>query len=63
MSIKVKVDKEKCIGCQTCTIISPHCFEMDGNVAKEIEGGHGEADCNVQEAAEACPVAAIVIED
>ncbi|HHX58588.1 MAG TPA: ferredoxin [Candidatus Moranbacteria bacterium] len=60
--MKVTVDEEKCIGCQTCTLICPDCFEMDGSIAKVKDGCNGE-NCDPREAAEGCPVGAIVVEE
>ena len=51
----VKVDKEKCIGCGTCTAVCPEGFEMDGGKAKVK---NPKAPC-VDKAVDSCPVQAI----
>ena len=54
---KVKIDKNKCIGCGSCVAICPGNFKLDGakaSVKKEISG----LKCN-EEAADACPVSCI----
>jgi len=61
---KVKVDREKCIGCGSCISVCPENFYFkDGKaeVKKEIIT-EKEYDCNL-EAAELCPVDAISIEE
>lgn len=55
---KVKVDKEKCIGCGLCASLSPKVFVMadDKAVVKQKET---KEDC--REAADSCPTQAIKI--
>ncbi len=59
---RVKVDKDKCIGCGSCPAVCPANFEMrdDGkaHVLKEEVAGLG---CN-QIAAEICPTDAIRVD-
>ncbi len=62
----VKVDEEKCIGCGACVALAPSIFEMDmekmkSRVKKQPES---EEEVNLaKEAAEACPVGAITVEE
>ena len=58
--MKVLVDKEKCIGCGACTSVCDN-FEMkDDGKAHANKSEVAEIGCN-QEAADACPVDAIII--
>ena len=59
MAYKITVDKEKCLGCGACVAQCDN-FEMkeDKAVAKKSEVE--EIGCN-QEAADVCPVEAIII--
>jgi ferredoxin len=62
--MKVRVDEEVCVGDETCVEVCPEIFEMQGDVAitkmkevpEELEGA-------CKEAAESCPVNAILIEE
>ena len=62
--MKVRVDEETCVGDETCVEICPEVFEMNGDVAvakmEEVPEEHEE---KCKEAAESCPVEAIVIEE
>ena len=70
MHIKVN---QKCIGCGTCTVISPEVFEMepDGKsyVKKEYLRNPDKIVSNpqlldkIKKAVESCPVGAIEVED
>lgn len=60
--MRVKIIEDTCIGCGVCPEMCPDLFEMDGAIAKvktEAVPEKLEAECT--EAAESCPVEAIVI--
>ncbi|MEI8140621.1 MAG: ferredoxin [bacterium] len=60
--MNAKVDQDLCIGCGLCEQICPEVFKMEGDkavasgavVPKEVEG-------SCKEAADGCPVSAILI--
>jgi ferredoxin len=62
--MKVRVDEELCVGDETCVEICPEIFEMQGDVAAaKMEEVPGELEGACKEAAESCPVEAILIEE
>ena len=63
--VKVKVDKDKCIGCGVCMALAPEVFEIgeDGKSKVKIEDIPGELLEKVKEAAENCPTNSIEIEE
>ena len=62
--MKVRVDEEVCVGDETCTEICPGIFEMEGDVAvAKMEEVPEELEGACKEAAESCPVDAILIEE
>lgn len=61
--MKAFVDPDTCIGCTQCAGLCPQVFSMNGALAVAIEGDiPGEDVPQAVEAAEACPVSAIRIE-
>jgi ferredoxin len=62
--MKVRVDEEICVGDETCVEICPEIFEMNGDVAvAKMEEVPAELEEKCKEAAESCPVEAIMIEE
>jgi len=62
--MKVRIDESLCTGCGLCVDICPEVFEMPESVsmvkAPEVSGDLVD---KVKEAAESCPVEAIIIEE
>ena len=62
--MKVRVDTDLCVGCGTCVDISPAIFVMEGDVAvTKMTEVPEDLLSECQEAADACGVEAIIIED
>ena len=57
---KPVVNEDLCIGCGTCEALCPKVFKVEEGKSKVVSEECG--DCNCQEAAESCPVSAIVVE-
>lgn len=53
----IKVNKEKCIGCQLCVQIAPDNFEMDDNCKALLKSDMNPV--KIKEAVNNCPVDAI----
>lgn len=63
--MKVKVNKDACIGCGACAAICDTVFELDDeglSVVKEEEVKESDEQA-VRDAADSCPTGAIEIED
>jgi ferredoxin len=62
--MKVRVDEDACVGDGTCVEICPEVFEMEGDLAfvKTEKVPDGLED-TVREAADACPVEAIILDE
>ena len=62
-TVKVRIDKETCIGDETCVEVCPEVFEMEEDVAiAKLENVPKDLEEKVKEAAISCPVEAIIIE-
>lgn len=57
---KLKVDKEKCIGCGACVSVCPKAFKLENGKAAAIKTDVKEVTCE-KEAESMCPVGAISI--
>ncbi|MEM0480944.1 MAG: ferredoxin [Candidatus Aenigmatarchaeota archaeon] len=63
--MRVRVNREKCIGCGACVSLVPEVFEFVEGLAKEkvSEINDEKLKQAVKEAAEICPTGAIEVEE
>lgn len=74
MALRVKVDRELCIGAASCVAVAPNTFELDNEgkaVIKKKDGSMtsdlvdykdiADEEVNILNAAKSCPVNAIII--
>lgn len=57
---KIKINKEKCIGCGACAALCPEVFQIKAGKAT-AKKPTTEKEC-AKQAADACPVCAIALE-
>lgn len=63
-NLKVRVDRDLCIGAGTCVAIASKAFELDPEAKAVILSTSEEEEAEVIiDAAKGCPVAAIIIEN
>ena len=60
---KIVVDHNKCIGCGICVGTDPNHFDYEDSGLSHPISQENIEDASVQEAINACPVAAISIEE
>lgn len=63
--MKVKVNKDACIGCGACAAICPKVFELNDEGLSEAKKGEvkDENKQEVRDAADSCPTGAIEVEE
>jgi ferredoxin len=61
--LKVWVDRQVCVGNAMCESIAPKVFRLDDNRQSEAFDPNGDGEATILEAAENCPVSAIIVED
>lgn len=60
--MKIKVNKEKCLGCATCCFLAPNTFEMAEDGKSRVKNPQGDSEEKILQAVQSCPSAAIEIE-
>ena len=57
--MKIKIDKDKCIGCGTCTVLAPKTFKLGNDSKIKVISPPGDEEEKIKEAIDSCPVEAI----
>jgi len=60
--MKIKIDKEVCIGCGTCTFMAPKTFKLAEDGKAETIEPYGDDETAINDACSNCPVQCITIE-
>ncbi len=61
--MKVRVDRNVCIGASNCVAVAPTVFQLDDSKIATVLDPTTVRDDALWEAAEACPVSAVILED
>jgi len=61
--LKVRIDRDQCIGVGNCVAAAPTVFKLDKSNKAVILKPESVDDDTLMSAAESCPVNAIIIED
>lgn len=61
--LRVRVDHQVCVGNAMCESFAPGVFALNANRQSEVVNPEGDSADKILEAAENCPVSAIVVED
>ena len=61
--LRVWIDRNKCVGSTMCVQIAPRSFALDERKQSKVIDPQGDTAARLRDAAEQCPVSAIVLED
>jgi len=61
--MKVRVDRNTCVGVGNCVTIAPSVFKLDSENKAVVLNPESVAEDVLLSAAESCPVQAIILED
>lgn len=60
---RITVDQEKCVGSTMCMNTAPSVFALNDSNKSAVVNPAGNTEEKILEAAESCPVSAIIVED
>ncbi len=60
---RIVVDRQACIGAQSCVVVAPGVFQMDDGNLAYVTDPDGENEDTIMMAAQVCPVLAIYLYD
>lgn len=60
---RIEVDRDLCIGAESCVVVAPDVFEMDSENKAVLKTGYTTDDQTILMSAQSCPVAAILLYD
>ncbi len=60
---RIVVDRQACIGAQSCVVVAPGVFQMDDGNLAYVTDPEGADDDTIMMAAQVCPVLAIYLYD
>jgi len=63
MALRIRIDRERCVGSTMCLSIAPAVFDLDDEGKSTVKDPQGASEEELREAAESCPSQAIVLED
>ena len=60
---RIVVDRDKCIGANTCVVVAPGVFQLDDNNLAYVTDPDSTDEDTILMAAQACPVLAVLLYD
>jgi ferredoxin len=61
--LKVRVDRDVCIGASNCVAVASTAFKLDDSHIATVQDASSVSEDTLWEAAESCPVGAVILED
>lgn len=61
--LRIRVDHLLCVGNAMCETFAPNVFQLNDDRQSEAVNPEGDPEAKILEAAENCPMSAIIVED
>ena len=61
--MKVKIDRDLCVGIGNCVAVAPTVFKLDSSNKATVMDITTVSEDKIMSAAESCPVNAVIVED
>ena len=61
--LRIRVDHLLCVGNAMCETFAPNVFQLNDDRQSEAVNPEGDTEAQILEAAENCPMSAIIVED
>jgi ferredoxin len=61
--MKVKIDRDLCVGIGNCVAVAPTVFQLDNENKATVLDPASVSEDKVMSAAESCPLNAVIVED
>ena len=61
--VRIRVDYDRCVGSSICASIAPDVFGLNKDRQASVLVPHGDLSDRIREAAEGCPMSAIIVEE
>lgn len=61
--VRISINYDKCVGSRICTAVAPNVFSLNEESQAAVRNAEGDTLETIKDAAEACPVSAITIEE
>lgn len=61
--LRIRIDYDRCVGSSICVLTAPEVFALNAQGQSSVTDPAGAPEERVLEAAEGCPMMAIVVED
>jgi ferredoxin len=61
--MKVKIDRDLCVGIGNCVAVAPTVFKLDKENKAIVQDQSSVSDEKLMSAAESCPMNAVIVED
>lgn len=61
--IRIRIDRERCVGAAMCVAVAPHNFTIDAEGKAVVTPHLADEASRARQAAEECPAGAVILED